>query len=65
MDTATFLRSIPKTELHLHLEGAVSAPTFADLANRHGLELPAHDDPADLYRYDTLADFLVIYGLAC
>jgi adenosine deaminase len=54
---------MPKTELHLHLEGAVDAGTFADLASRHGIDLPAHDEPGDLYRYESLVDFLVIYTL--
>lgn len=59
------LRLMPKTELHLHLEGAVDAATLAELAAKHGLELPAHDQPAELYQYDTLADFLLIYSLVC
>ena len=50
------LRKLPKVELHLHLEGAVDAGTLADLAAAHDVELPAHDDPADLDRYDSLVD---------
>lgn len=65
MDVETALRKMPKAELHLHLEGAVDASTFAELAARHGLELPPHDQVADLYSYDSLADFLVIYSLVC
>ncbi len=65
MDVETALRKMPKAELHLHLEGAVDASTFAELAAHHGLELPPHDQVADLYSYDSLADFLVIYSLVC
>ena len=65
MDVETALRKMPKAELHLHLEGAVDASTFAELAAHHGLELPPHDRVADLYSYDSLADFLVIYSLVC
>lgn len=65
MDVETALRKMPKAELHLHLEGAVDASTFAELAAHHGLELPPHDQVADLYTYDSLADFLVIYSLVC
>ena len=65
MDVETALRQMPKAELHLHLEGAVDVGTFAELASEHGLELPAHDEVADLYSYDSLADFLIIYSLVC
>lgn len=65
MDVESALRQMPKAELHLHLEGAVDASTFAELAASHGLELPPHGDVADLYTYDSLADFLIIYSLVC
>ena len=63
MDVDTAITRMPKTELHLHLEGAVDATTFAELATKNGIDLPDHDEPADLYRYDSLVDFLVIYTL--
>lgn len=63
MNVNDTLRRIPKTELHLHLEGAVAAGTLAQLAMKHRVPLPPHDDPADLYRYETLADFLEIYTI--
>lgn len=63
MDTATFLRELPKAELHLHLEGAVAPDTFAELAAQNGVELPAHGAPSELYEYDSLVDFLKIYSL--
>ncbi|WP_425827341.1 adenosine deaminase family protein [Streptomyces fractus] len=36
-----YLRQMPKTDLHCHLIGTVRAKTFADLARRSGLDLPA------------------------
>ncbi|MDG2428278.1 MAG: adenosine deaminase [Acidimicrobiales bacterium] len=57
------LRLMPKTELHLHLEGAVDSTTFAELAAKHRLELPPHAVASDLYEYDSLADFLDVYSL--
>ena len=54
---------MPKAELRLHLEGAVEATTFAELAAKHELSLPDHDDPQSLYRYDGLADFLQLHSL--
>jgi adenosine deaminase len=60
-----FAIKIPKIELHLHLEGSVHPATFVELAGKNGLPLPAFDDPAELYRYDNLLDFLRVYDLVC
>lgn len=46
--TAEFLRRAPKTDLHCHLIGTVRASTFAELARREKLELPA--DPELIFR---------------
>ncbi len=35
--------SIPLVELHRHLDGAIRLETIIDLADQHGIELPAHD----------------------
>jgi adenosine deaminase len=34
---------IPKTEIHCHLEGAIRTATIIDIANQHGLKLPAYE----------------------
>ena len=57
-----FLRSIPKTELHCHIEGSVRAATFADQAKKHGISLPTAEVDK-LYDYETIYEFLVIFGL--
>jgi adenosine deaminase len=62
VDYETFLRRVPKVELHCHLEGTVRAATAADQARKHGVQLPT-DDVDRLYTYDTIYDFLKIYGL--
>jgi adenosine deaminase len=64
MDYGSFLRKIPKVELHCHLEGAVRAETLAELATKHGIQLPS-DDASKLYEYGSIYDFLKIYGLVC
>ncbi len=35
--------SLPKTELHSHLEGAIRTVTIIDIAREYGLKLPAYD----------------------
>jgi adenosine deaminase len=65
MSIEGFVRALPKVELHLHLEGAVSPATFADLAAKNGVALPAGKRTSDLYSYGNLPDFLAIYDLVC
>ena len=67
MTTASDLRpqrvdAIPKVELHCHVEGTVRPTTVVELARKAGRPLPV-DDPADLYRYDSLDSFLAIFWL--
>src|SRR5205823_4683398 len=57
-----YLRRVPKVELHCHFEGTVRPQTFADLARKHGVELPTGD--ADkLYDYDSIYEFLKIFAM--
>ena len=58
------VRALPKVELHVHVEGAVKPSTIADLARRNGVDLGV-DDPAELYRYRDLTDFLRVFDLVC
>ncbi len=51
-----FIRRMPKTELHVHLEGSVRPRTLLELAERHGIALPAKDE-AELQRYYSFRDF--------
>ena len=53
---------IPKVELHCHVEGTVRPGTVVELARKAGRPLPV-EDPADLYRYDSLDSFLSIFWL--
>ena len=57
-----YLRRVPKVELHCHFEGTVRPQTFADLARKHGVELPTQD-PDKLYDYDSIYEFLKIFGM--
>ena len=53
----TFIRELPKAELHLHLEGAVEPSTLLELRQRHGDRVTLADvEP--LYRFSDFAGFL-------
>src|SRR4051794_36481078 len=36
-------RALPKTDLHVHLDGSLRLETILDLAQQEQVELPAHD----------------------
>ena len=62
MDYQEYLRRVPKVELHCHFEGTVRASTFADLARKHGVELPTQEVDK-LYDYESIYEFLEIFGM--
>jgi adenosine deaminase len=39
-----FVTRIPKTDLHLHLDGSLRLPTLVELARENGIKLPAWDE---------------------
>lgn len=39
-----FVEKIPKTDLHLHLDGSLRLQTLIDLARENGVNLPAYDE---------------------
>ena len=42
--TPAFIRAIPKTDLHLHLDGSLRLATLIELARENGVRLPAYDE---------------------
>ena len=47
--TPKFIEKIPKTDLHVHLDGSLRLPTLIELAREHDVKLPAYDEKG-LYR---------------
>ncbi len=41
--TEEFLRQLPKTDLHCHLDGSLRISTILELAEQHKIKLPAED----------------------
>lgn len=61
-DLSAFLRSLPKAELHLHLEGAISPATLADLSARRGDNPPLTVEAATaLFNYSDFSGFLLAF----
>ena len=61
------VRSLPKAELHVHLEGSVGAETLLALAAEHGVDPPAPDAEGIRTWYDfrDFDDFLERYFFVC
>src|ERR1700733_14067027 len=53
-----FLRTLPKAELHLHLEGSIEPSTLLELRQRHNLPGATPTEVAELYHYKDFAGFL-------
>jgi adenosine deaminase/aminodeoxyfutalosine deaminase len=57
---SSFVRQLPKAELHLHLEGAVEPATLLELRRQHG-EQPTLAETESLYRYTDFGSFLLAF----
>lgn len=44
--TSQFIEQIPKTDLHVHLDGSLRIPTLLELADAQGLTLPGNSEEA-------------------
>ena len=38
----TLIRKLPKTDLHVHLDGSLRIPTLIELARQHHIKLPSY-----------------------
>jgi adenine deaminase len=59
--------TLPKAELHLHIEGTLEPELMFELAQRNGVSLPYADADAvrRAYRFSNLQSFLDVYYRAC
>ena len=60
---AAFIRSLPKAELHLHIEGTLEPEMAFSLASKHGVALPyaSIESMRAAYQFSDLKSFLDIY----
>lgn len=76
MNSRSFIASLPKAELHLHLEGTVDPATLAELSRRHNRPLPtdnsrynvegsgdvlSEEDVQRLYSYKDFNGFMMAF----
>jgi adenosine deaminase/aminodeoxyfutalosine deaminase len=57
-DIATFIRRLPKAELHLHLEGTILPSTLVELSARHDAQPLTLAEAEALYRFTDFTGFL-------
>lgn len=63
MDLETFVRRLPKAELHLHVEGTLEPELMFEFATRNGVDLPfdSVEEVRAAYEFSDLQSFLDIY----
>ena len=68
-DMDRLLKSMPKVELHLHLEGSLRPKLLLRLAERNSVSIPFSnvDQFNKLYQYRSFSDFAnaLLLGVAC
>jgi adenosine deaminase/aminodeoxyfutalosine deaminase len=57
----SFLRALPKAELHLHIEGSIEPATLLELRQRHGMEGATLAEVEQLYNYADFNGFLIAF----
>jgi len=62
-DIKSFIKKMPKVELHLHIEGSFEPELMFAIAQRNNIELPykSVDEVKNAYNFNNLQEFLDIY----
>ncbi len=62
---ANWITAMPKAELHVHIDGTLTASRLLDRAAKHGVDLPygSVEDVTKAYDFDNLQSFLDLYYL--
>lgn len=68
--TNKFIRALPKTDLHVHLDGSIRIGTLIDLAREYGTKLPSYTESGlrELVfkdRYSNLTEYLHGFAYTC
>ena len=61
MESSSFIRRLPKAELHLHLEGTVTPETLVELSARHLGRRSSFCEAQALYEYTDFTGFLMAF----
>jgi adenosine deaminase/aminodeoxyfutalosine deaminase len=64
-DIETFIRRLPKAELHLHLEGTIQPSTLVELSARHDTQPLTLAEAETLYRFTDFTGFLDAFRAVC
>jgi aminodeoxyfutalosine deaminase len=60
-EPSSFILSLPKAELHLHLEGSIEPSTLLELRQRHGMDGVSLAEVEQLYNYSDFKGFLTAF----
>lgn len=61
LSATPFIISLPKAELHLHLEGSIEPATLVELKNRHGIKAAGAADAEQIYSFEDFTGFLMAF----
>jgi aminodeoxyfutalosine deaminase len=60
-EPSSFIHSLPKAELHLHLEGSIEPTTLLELRQRHGMDGASLAEVEQLYNYTDFKGFITAF----